>query len=121
MDLLGEAGEKVVPIFVTVDPERDTVEVMADYVDAFHPRIVGLTGTPAQIADVAAVYKAGYMKLTMPVAKGPDADDGLDYGMGHSALTYLVGPAGRVLTTYPRGTAPTALMADIGQYLGGRQ
>jgi protein SCO1/2 len=118
MDLLGPAAEKVRPIFITVDPERDTVEVMADYVEAFHPRLVGLTGTAEQIAAAAKVYGAGYMKLSFPTPK-EDGEGSADYGMGHSATIYLVAPDGRVLTTYPRGIPPEDMAANIRRFLEG--
>jgi protein SCO1/2 len=123
MDLLGDAAEKVQPIFVTVDPERDTPEVLADYVGVFHPRLVGLTGTPEQVAAAAKIYHAGYIKTPLPSAgngetggQGGSADD---YGVAHSANTYLVGPDGRILATYPRMTRSKDLAADIRGFLGG--
>ena len=113
---LGEAGGRVTPIFITVDPERDTVEVLADYVEAFHPRLIGLTGTAKQIAAVAKVYGAGYMKLSIPVPD-EDGEGAGDYGMGHSATLYLVALDGRILTTYPRGITPEHLAADLRRFL----
>jgi protein SCO1/2 len=125
MDALGEAGGKVQPIFISVDPERDTPEVLADYVDVFHPRLVGLTGTPEQVAAAAKVYHAAYMKVPLPSAE-PSAEGGEasaeggdsdDYGMAHSVTTYLVGPDGRVLASYPRGTRSKDMAEDIRQFL----
>ncbi|HJO96460.1 MAG TPA: SCO family protein, partial [Rhodospirillales bacterium] len=116
MDLLGPAALKLRPIFITVDPERDTVEVLADYVEAFHPRLIGLTGTAKQIAAVAKVYGAGYMKLSIPVPD-EDGEGAGDYGMGHSATLYLVALDGRILTTYPRGITPEHLAADLRRFL----
>ncbi|HJO96461.1 MAG TPA: SCO family protein [Rhodospirillales bacterium] len=114
LDLLGPAAEKVRPVFITIDPKRDTVEVLADYVEAFHPRLVGLTGTPQQIATVAKLYGAGYKKISDPVAN-QDGEGADDHAMGHSATLYLVAPNGRVLTTYPRGVPPKYLAEDIAQ------
>ncbi len=123
MDLLGDAAEKVQPIFITVDPERDTPEVLADYVGVFHPRLIGLTGTPEQVAAVAKVYRAGYIRTPLPSAEdsaGSGEDENSDdYGVAHSATTYLVGPDGRMLTTYPRMTRSKDMAADIRQFLGG--
>ena len=57
LTLLGDKGEEITPIFITVDPERDTVETMKQYVELFHPRLVGLTGTSEQIKTVKKAYK----------------------------------------------------------------
>ncbi len=113
MDILGPAGEAVQPFFISVDPERDTVELLGEYVAAFHPRLVGLTGSADQIAAVAEVYQAFYMKVPLPSDDG-DSDD---YGMAHSATIYLVGPDGRMLATYPRGLSPEDMAADIRRFL----
>ncbi|MAG98831.1 MAG: hypothetical protein CMM08_19330 [Rhodospirillaceae bacterium] len=121
LDLLGaEDGAKVQPLFVSVDPERDTPQVLADYVDAFHPRIVGLTGSAEQIATAARAFHVGYMKLPLPSEdedEGKSLAEGDEYGMAHSATTYLVGPRGRILATYPRGVAPEDLAGEVRKYL----
>ncbi len=119
VEILGKTGKKVQPIFVTVDPERDTVEVMAEYVSAFHPRMIGLTGGPDQIASAAKIYHAGYMKVPLPSDEGGKGGqiDSEDYGVAHTALTYLVGPRGRILTTYPRGIPPKDMAQDIRLFL----
>lgn len=65
MDLLGAAGDKVRPVFITIDPARDTVAVMADFVGHFHPRLLGLTGTREQIAAVAKRYRVRWRKFTV--------------------------------------------------------
>ena len=77
-----ELAAKIQPMFVTIDPERDTVAVMRDYVPLFHPRLVGLTGTVPQI-------KAMLEKYRIFAAKVPD-EDGEDYTMDHSSFTYLM-------------------------------
>ena len=60
LDLLGKDADQVAPIFITVDPERDTVPVMAEYVSAFHPRLIGLTGTGAQVAEATRSFRTWY-------------------------------------------------------------
>lgn len=60
VDLLGEDADQLAPIFITVDPERDTVPVMAEYVSAFHPRLIGLTGTEAQVAEATRNFRTWY-------------------------------------------------------------
>ncbi len=112
LDLLPDKGASVVPIFITIDPERDTVAVLADYVEAFHPRLVGLTGTAEQIAAVAETYRAFYTKLA--VAAGDDPDD---YFMGHTNTAYLVGPDGKPLTTFSGASAPETMARGIEKFL----
>lgn len=85
---------KVQPIFVSVDPERDTPAVLKQYVAAFHPRLVGLTGTPAQIATVAKDYAIFYRR--QPVAKGASG-----YLVDHSREALLFGPDGKPIILLP--------------------
>lgn len=103
LDLLGETSVQVRPLFVTVDPERDTPEVLADYVSAFHSRILGLTGTSEQIEQVAKVYFVEYDRVEM---------DGT-YFMNHSALTHLFGTDGTYLTSFLFGFTPEELVDEI--------
>ena len=105
VDALGPAGEQVVPVFITIDPARDTPAALADYVARFHPRMRGLTGTPEQIAEVARRYRVYY-------AKARRADLG-DYLMDHSSFIYLVGPDGRVRSLFRPETSPEAMAATI--------
>jgi protein SCO1/2 len=119
MDTLGVAGEKVQPIFISVDPDRDTPDVLADYVAAFHPRLVGLTGRPQELKAVAKAYGARYFKLYFPPSdddqgdETADEDENLDYAVHHTAHTYLVGPDGRGLATFPHGTWPQDMAVRI--------
>jgi protein SCO1/2 len=103
MDRLGPLADRVQPILITVDPARDTAEHLAGYVALFHPRLVGLTGTDAQIAEVARAYRVYYAKT--------DAKDGGAYLMDHSAAVYLMGPDGRFATIFGRGV-PADRMAE---------
>lgn len=87
MDKLGAKAKQVQPIFITVDPQRDSPAVLRQYVSAFSPSLIGLTGTPAQVAAAAKEYKVYYAKhVTGP---GPN-----DYSMDHSSIIYLMGPDG---------------------------
>uniref|UniRef100_UPI0013DA4287 SCO family protein n=1 Tax=Sandarakinorhabdus rubra TaxID=2672568 RepID=UPI0013DA4287 len=101
------AGARVAPIFITIDPARDTPAVLKPYVAAFHPRLVGLTGTAAEIAAVTRAF--GVYAKQMP---GGDADA---YLMDHSAMVYLFGPDGRPVAFLPHdglsAEAITALLA----------
>ncbi len=103
LDQLGDLSEQVRPLFVTVDPERDTLKVLASYVSAFHPRILGLTGTSEQIEQVAEAHFIEYERVDM---------DGT-YFMDHSALTHLFGPDGAYLTSFFFGFAPEELVDEI--------
>ncbi|MGI9301523.1 MAG: SCO family protein [Gammaproteobacteria bacterium] len=100
---LGANGERIRPIFVTVDPERDTVELLASYVQAFHPRMVGLTGSKEQVAEAAKAYEVDYV---VSEYKG-------EYLVHHSAFTYLLGPDGAFLKRFPFGTEPDHLVEAI--------
>ena len=105
LDAMGPAGERVTPVFVTIDPERDTPAAMADYVSRFHPRMVGLTGSPEQIAQAARAYRVYYAKVR--------PRDSTDYLMDHSSFIYFVGPDGRVRSLFRPETTPEAIAAAI--------
>ncbi len=108
LDMLGEQAKWVQPIFVTVDPERDTPEVMKEYVSAFHPSFIGLTGTPEQIAQAAKGFRVYYNKSRLHDKEGEDKDDD-DYFVDHTASIYLVGIDGRGLAVFNFGMAATAV------------
>ncbi|XP_002982593.2 protein SCO1 homolog 1, mitochondrial [Selaginella moellendorffii] len=78
-----KSGLKIAPLFVSVDPERDSVEQMKEYVQEFHPRLVGLTGAPEDIKQVAKSFRVYYMKT---------GDEGDDYLVDHSIIMYLMDP-----------------------------
>jgi protein SCO1/2 len=100
---------KVVPIFVSVDPERDSPAVLKEYVSAFHPRLTGLTGTPAQIADVARRYGAYYGK--------EDAGQGGGYNVNHSRMAELIGPKGEPIALLPYDKGAEALAAELDRWV----
>jgi cytochrome oxidase Cu insertion factor (SCO1/SenC/PrrC family) len=100
LDALGPAAEGVQPVFITIDPERDT-KVLADYVSAFHHSLVGLTGSPDEIRKVANGYKAFYVKV-------PDERNG-DYSIDHAGVIYLMGRHGEYLGFMPPQTNPDRL------------
>ena len=103
LDQLGKAAEEVQPLFITVDPERDTAQLLADYLPSFHPRLIGLSGDAASIRQAARAYKVYYAKV--PTA------DGSDYTVDHSGYIYLMDRAGQYLGFFPPGTPPDR-MAD---------
>jgi len=96
---------KIVPVFVTVDPARDTPAVLKQFVSAFHPRMVGLTGTDAQIAKIKTEY-AVYS------SKG-DASPGGGYLVNHSRQAYLMDPDGKPLALLPQEQGPDAVVTEI--------
>lgn len=105
LDAMGPAAERVTPVFVSIDPERDTPAAMADYVSRFHPRMVGLTGSAEQVAQAARAYRVYYAKVT--------PRDSTEYLMDHSSFIYLVGPDGRVRSLFRPETAPEAIAATV--------
>ena len=109
LDRLGGRAEKVQPIFITIDPERDTPEVMARYVKLFNPRLVGLTGTPEQIADVAKAYHVFYRKA--------QDESSSEYTMDHSSIVFLMGPDGEYLKLFPPQTPPDKMAEMIESYI----
>lgn len=96
-------GKRIVPIFVTVDPARDTPAALKRFVNAFHPRLVGLTGSPEQIAKVAKEYGIYF-------ARGAGTADG--YLMDHGRQIYLFDPDGKPLALLPEGP-PAAIAAEV--------
>jgi len=104
-----EKAARVTPIFITVDPERDTVEAMADYAGYFHPRLVALTGTPAQVEKAIKAYR-------VYVQKSDDDGDG-NYLVDHSSMIFLMGPDGAYLTFMPHGTAPEDIAATLNKWV----
>ena len=111
LDKLGPKAASLVPIFITVDPHRDTPTVMKRYAAAFSPRIVGLTGTAAQIAQVAKEYRVYYAKHK--TGPGPN-----DYLMDHSSLLYLMGPDGKFLAPIPADQSGEEMAKDLVKLIG---
>ena len=105
LGVLGPMAKKVQPLMITVDPERDTVEVLADYVSNFHPSIMALTGSVEQIKAVAGAYKAYF-------AKGAIDKDG-EYFMDHSPFIYLMDPNGQYLHHFAPYTSSEVIAARI--------
>lgn len=110
LDLLGEDAARIAPLFVSVDPERDTPEQLAQYTDLFHPAIVGLTGTEAQISSVARAFRVYYNK----VRTGPEPSA---YTMDHSAFIYLMGPDGGFRQFFSPQATPEQMAATIRAFL----
>lgn len=107
---LGKDARYIRPLFITVDPERDTPEVLASYVKVFHPAIIGLTGTPQQIRAVTESYNAYYAKVPLKTDKVSQSSH---YSVDHGAFTYLMGPNGNFLEVFGFGTSPEKMAEKI--------
>jgi protein SCO1/2 len=108
LDELGPAASGIQPVFITVDPERDT-KVLGEYVRAFHRSFIGLTGSPEEIRKVANAYKAFYAKV-------PSAQSG-EYAVDHTGVIYLIGRNGEYLGFVPPQTGPEKLTEILRKYL----
>jgi protein SCO1/2 len=109
---LGPDGDKLQVLFVTIDPERDTRELLAKYVPAFDPTFLGLRGDAEATAKTAKEFKVFYQK-----APGPTPDN---YSMDHTAATYIYDPQGRLRLFAKHGMGADALSQDIKLLLAGR-
>ncbi len=101
-------ADKVVPIFITIDPERDTPAVLKEFVTAFGDNIVGLTGTPQQIAEVAQEYAVWYQKQDTGTA---------NYLMNHSRTTYLMGPDDKPIALIPADESADAVAETLEKWV----
>jgi protein SCO1 len=110
---LGPLAAQIQPIFITIDPRRDTQEVVGAYVKNFDPRIVGLTGSPEAIAAVAAEYKVYY--AVHKTGDGPD-----DYLMDHSGFVYLMNPEGKFARVLSGDTSGKAMADKLRPFLSPR-
>jgi protein SCO1/2 len=104
MDKMGADRRRIVPIFITIDPARDTPPVLAQYMKAFGPDFVGLTGSEAQIKAVEKAYKVAAVKRPL---------EGGNYAMDHSSVLYLMGPDGKLVSLYDELIAPDALYKEL--------
>jgi protein SCO1/2 len=108
---LGKDARSVRPLFITVDPEQDTPGVLASYVRAFHPAIIGLTGTPEQIRAVTKAYKAHYERVPLKIAG--KVSNPSRYRVDHTAFIYLMGPNGNFLEVFGFKTSPDKMAEKI--------
>ena len=112
LESLGADGERVQPLFVTVDPERDDLPALSDYMAHFGPRFLALRGTPAQTRAVLKAWRIHRRKV--PSEAGADADD---YLVDHATLTFLMGPDGKFRTLFPHDTPAAKMAATLRRYL----
>jgi protein SCO1/2 len=112
LDDLGADAKKVQPIFITIDPARDTPAKLKEYDASFHPDIVGLTGSAEQVAAAAKAYQVYY-------AKGDQVDEH-DYIMDHSSLIYLMDPKGQFITTFDEEVNPATIVDALKKQWNGK-
>lgn len=105
VDILESAGKIVTPVFISFDPERDTPEVLRDFTDALHPRMIGLTGTPDQVKAASLAYKTYYQKQT-------DGDPQY-YLMDHSTFSYLMLPDVGFVDFFDRNISAADMAAQV--------
>jgi protein SCO1/2 len=112
LDDLGPKASGIVPVFISLDPERDTPEVIGAYVKNFGPSFVGLTGSPEQVAQAAKAYRVSYSKF---YANGQDNKK--DYSVDHSTFLYLMDKNGEYVTHFNFGTSPDKMAEILRSYL----
>lgn len=105
LEELGEDAEMITPIFVTVDPERDTVEQMAQYVEQFHPRLVGLTGSQVQVDEIKQTFRVYASKVENEMME--------EYMMDHSSFLYLTDKDNKMIALYPSKDTAVDIANDI--------
>lgn len=110
MDMLaeqnsGSQNNHVQPLFITIDPDRDSIEKLTEYLPYFHPAIIGLRGDKEQLAEVAQLYKVLYQKEKL--------DSELDYGFLHNDHIYLIDQQGRVRAMYSGSVKPATIIEEI--------
>ena len=108
LNLIGDYNDKIYPVFVTVDPERDTPSVIKAYLDMFHPDIIGLTGTEKQIEKMETDFKVYSLKVDDPSFG--------DYTMDHSAYIYLYNVHDGLINMYKSEDSPAYIAADLVDY-----
>jgi protein SCO1/2 len=106
MDGLGSDAAKVQPIFISIDPERDTPQALAEFVPRFSASIIGLTGTPEQIAATGETFPIYYERIEE--ASAPDG-----YTMGHTSHLFLFDPQGGFAHSWAYGTSAEEILADL--------
>ena len=124
LDALGEDAGQVHPLFITLDPARDSAEALADYLGRFHPALIGLTGSPERVEAVAKAYRVYYAKAP-PAHRHEDggegshehADEADDYLVDHATATYVMGRDGGLREVVSRGASAEDLAAAIRKHL----
>jgi protein SCO1/2 len=110
--LTEEELKQVKGIFVSVDPKRDTPELLAEYVEYFHPNFIGVTGSEKEIAEVSKLYGAQYYEVELE-------GSAFGYSVNHSAAVYLIQPDGGLRFIFPHATPPSVMLEAVRYLLAG--
>jgi protein SCO1/2 len=110
LEQLGDKAKDVVPVFITLDPERDTPEKIGEYVKSFDARFVGLTGSKEEVAAAAKAYRVYYQFV-------PDEKNKGEYTIDHAAIIYLMGKDGEFVTHIPHATSIDPIVAALSKSL----
>jgi protein SCO1/2 len=105
MEALGDQSSNIQPLFVTIDPARDSIEKLSSYLPYFHPSIIGLRGDKEALAEVARLYKVLYQE--------EELDSELEYGFLHNDHIYLIDQQGRVRAMYSSSVKPATIIEEI--------
>ncbi len=105
LDQVGDLARRVQPLFITIDPARDSADVLADYVAHFHPSLIGLTGTPEEVRSAARAYRVQYRKGA--------GETGDDYLIGHTSNVFLMDEAGLYAAHFPYGFTVAEMVAGL--------
>ncbi|MCG8029848.1 MAG: SCO family protein [Candidatus Thiodiazotropha taylori] len=108
-ELSEEELQQVQGVFISVDPKRDTIQALDDYVSYFHPNLIGVTGSESEVAKVAKLYGAQYVEVKLEASA-------FAYAVDHSATTYLISPQGELRFLLPHQT-PSVMMLEAIRYL----
>ena len=114
VEILESRGDIVKPVFISIDPQRDTPEILRDFTDNLHPRMVGLTGTPEQVKAASQAYRTYFKK------QEPEEGNEQFYLVDHSTFTYLVFPDEGFIEFFKRDTTPEALADGVQCFLEAR-
>ena len=110
LDLLGEDAARIQALFISVDPERDTPAALAEYIPNFHPELIGLTGTPEQVAKAAKAFRVFFRKSVKE-------SEGEDYLVDHTSLVYLMDPDGEFASHFVFGQGAETVARTIAKIL----
>lgn len=114
VEILESRGDIVKPVFISIDPQRDTPEILRDFTDNLHPRMVGLTGTPEQVKAASQAYRTYFKK------QEPEEGNEQFYLVDHSTFTYLIFPDEGFIEFFKRDTTPEALADGVQCFLEAR-
>lgn len=109
LEAIGPLKDKIQPLFITVDPERDTVEYMASYMENFHPKFLALTGTKAQVEKASKAYKV--------YASRVKDDSSTDYLIDHSSIVYIMDKKGKYIGHFNHATPPEEMAQKLKEFI----